>query len=72
MIGESKVNDAHQIVMVSLRVGERALRLAWRMKETLGAIGFASSREALEAVAALLPEDARVILMGDAFMARPP
>jgi hypothetical protein len=29
-----QVNDAHQMVTVSLRVGERALPLAWRMKKT--------------------------------------
>jgi hypothetical protein len=40
MIDQSKVNDAHQMVTVSLRVGERALPLAWRMKKTQGAIGF--------------------------------
>ena len=40
MIDQSKVNDEHQMIMVSLRVGERALPLAWRMKKTQGAIGF--------------------------------
>lgn len=67
MIDQSKVNDAHQMIMVSLRVGERALPLAWRMKKTQGAIGFDVQREALEAVDALLPEDARPLLMGDRF-----
>jgi len=67
MIDQSKVNDAHQMVMVSLRVGERALPLAWRTKKTQGAIGFADYRAALEAVAGLLPPGARVALMGDRF-----
>ena len=71
MIDQSKVNDAHQMIMVSLRVGERALPLAWRMKKTQGAIGFREQREALEAVAALLPEGARVTLMGDRFYGSP-
>lgn len=71
MIDQSKVNDAHQMVMVSLRVGERALPLAWRMKKTQGAIGFREQKEALEAVAALLPEGARVTLMGDRFYGSP-
>jgi hypothetical protein len=35
MIDQSKVNAAHQMLMVSLRVGERALPLAWRMRRTL-------------------------------------
>ena len=42
MIDQSKVNEAHQMLMVSLRVGERALPLAWRMKKTQGAIGFSA------------------------------
>lgn len=71
MIDQSKVNDAHQMIMVSLRVGERALPLAWRMKRTQGAIGFGEQKEALEAVAALLPETARVTLMGDRFYGSP-
>jgi hypothetical protein len=71
MIDQSKVNDAHQMVMVSLRLGERALPLAWRMKRTQGAIGFAEYRKALEAVCALLPEGARVMLMGDRFYGSP-
>jgi len=71
MIDQSKVNDAHQMVMVSLRLGERALPLAWQMKKTQGSIGFAEYRKALEAVCALLPEGARVMLMGDRFYGSP-
>ncbi len=71
MIDQSKVNDAHQMLMVSLRHGERALPLAWRMKRTQGAMGFVEQREVLEAVLALLPEGARVMLMGDRFYGSP-
>ena len=71
MIDQSKVNDAHQMLMVSLRVGERALPLAWRVKKTEGAIGFREQKEALEAVVALLPAGARVTLMGDRFYGSP-
>jgi hypothetical protein len=71
MIDQSKVNDAHQMVMISLRVGERALPLAWVCKKTQGAIGFGDYRRALEAVRALLPEGVRVMLMGDRFYGAP-
>lgn len=71
MIDQSKVNDAHQMLMVSLRVGERALPLAWHMKKTQGAIGFREQKDVLEAVAALLPKGARVTLMGDRFYGSP-
>jgi hypothetical protein len=82
IIDQSKVNDAHHMVMVSLRVGERALPapcprparalpLAWRVKKTQGAIGFREQRNALATVAALLPEGVRPTLMGDRFYGSP-
>src|SRR4051812_49102137 len=70
IIDQSKVNDAHHMVMVSLRVGERALPLAWCMKKTQGAIGFREQRDALTTVAAL-PEGVRPTLMGDRFYGSP-
>ncbi len=71
MIDQSKVNDAHQMLMVSLRVGKRALPLAWRMKKTQGAMGFSEQKRVLETVAKLLPEGAAVMLMGDRFYGSP-
>jgi hypothetical protein len=71
IIDQSKVNDAHHMVMVSLRVAERALPLAWRVKKTHGAIGFREQRDALATVAALLPEGVRPTLVGDRFYGSP-
>ena len=71
MIDQNKANDAHRMIMVSLRVGERALPLAWRMKKTQGAIGFRERKEALEAVVAPPPEGARATSMGDRFYGSP-
>src|SRR6185436_20494129 len=71
IIDQSQVNAAHQMVMVSLRVGGRALPLTWRVKETQGAIGFAEQREALQAVARLLPTGIRPVLIGDRFYGSP-
>src|SRR3954471_21849619 len=71
IIDQSQVNAAHQMVMVSLRVGGRALPLAWRVKKTQGAIGFAEQREALQAVARLVPAGVRPTLMGDRFYGSP-
>jgi hypothetical protein len=71
MIDQSKATDPHQMVMVSARLGNRALPLAWRVKETQGAIGFAGQREVLEAVLAMLPEGVTPVLMGDRFYGSP-
>jgi hypothetical protein len=71
MIDQTRATERHQVVMVAARVGARALPLAWRVKETGGAIGFAEQRQALEAVARLLPEGVRPVLMGDRFYGTP-
>src|SRR5919199_6668729 len=71
LIDQTKVSERHQVVMVAVRLGGRALPLAWRVKETQGAIGFAEQREALQAVARLLPAGVRPTLMGDRFYGSP-
>src|SRR5215207_1565228 len=47
LIDQTKVSERHQAVMVAVRLGGRALPLAWRVKETQGAIGFAESARRL-------------------------
>lgn len=59
MIDQTQATERHQVVMVAARVGGRALPLAWRVKQTRGAIGFAGQRPALDAVAGLLPAGVR-------------
>src|SRR3954453_16120107 len=71
LIDQTQVNERHQAVMVAVRLGGRALPLAWRGKETQGAIGFAEQREALQAVARLLPTGIRPVLIGDRFYGSP-
>src|SRR5512143_1161893 len=64
---QSKLNDRHQVLMLAVRHGERALPLLWRVVATEGAIGFPLQRELLEAAAPLLPEAAEICLMADRF-----
>ena len=71
MIDQTQATPLHQVVMVAVRVGGRALPLAWRVRQTQGPIGFGEQREALEAVLALLPEGTRPVLMGDRFYGSP-
>src|SRR4051812_46708613 len=59
IIDQSQINTEHQMVMVSLRVGGRALPLAWRVKKTNGAIGFSEERAALGRGGAPLPPGAQ-------------
>lgn len=67
IMDQSKLSDRHQVLMLALRHGERALPLAWRVEATEGPIGFAVQRELLEAVACWLPEGVPVCLMADRF-----
>ena len=68
---QSKVSARHQMLVLSVRVGERALPLAWRIRETRGSIGSVEQRELLTLVASWLPAGARIVLMGDRFYGSP-
>src|SRR4051812_38930358 len=55
IIDQSQINTEHQMVMVSLRVGGRALPLAWREKKTSGAVRLDEERAGLVRGGAPLP-----------------
>ncbi len=67
ILDQSKLSDRHQVLMLALRYGERALPLAWRIETTQGAIGFATQKALLETVAPWLPAGAKIRLLGDRF-----
>src|SRR5215203_7284058 len=58
ILDQSKVSDRHQVLMLALRCGERALPLAWRVEATDGPIGFETQKALLDAVVSWLPEQA--------------
>ena len=71
IMDQTKASDRHQILMLSLRFGERALPLAWRVEASEGAIGFGCQKALLTAVADWLPPDAEICLMADRFYGTP-
>src|SRR3954449_4610034 len=71
VIDQTRATERHRVVMVAARVGGRALPLAWRVEATAGTTGLAEQREALEAVARLVPAGARPVLVGDRFHGTP-
>jgi len=71
ILDQSKVSDRHQVLMLSVRWGERALPVAWRVEDTDGAIGFAVQKDLLDAVRGWLPAETRVILHADRFYGTP-
>ena len=71
ILDQTTASDRHQILMLSVRWGERALPLAWRVEETEGTIGFATQKELLAVVAGWLPADLGVVLLADRFYGTP-
>jgi hypothetical protein len=71
IMDQTKASDRHQILMLSLRFGERALPLAWRVEATEGAIGFACQKALLAAITPWLPPGADICLMADRFYGTP-
>lgn len=67
ILDQSKLNDRHQVLMLAVRHGERALPLLWRVEATEGAIGFAVQKALLDAAVPLVPQGATVCLMADRF-----
>lgn len=65
ILDQSKVSDRHQVLMLALRFGARALPLAWRVETTQGSIGFATQKALLAVVVPWLPPGSVVRLMGD-------
>jgi hypothetical protein len=70
-IDQSQISGRFQMLMISLRHGERAVPVAWCVKETEGGIGFVVQKALLEQVVRVLPPDVRVVLMGDRFYGTP-
>jgi hypothetical protein len=71
LLDQSRVSARHQALVLGVRVGERALPVAWRVRETQGSIGFSEQRELIASVAGWLPTGGKVVLMGDRFHGSP-
>lgn len=67
MMDQSKISDGFECLMVSLRVGERAIPVAWKVVATKGAIGFEIQNELLNEVALMIPEGIKILLAADRF-----
>jgi Transposase DDE domain len=67
MMDQSKISDGFECLMVSMRVGERAVPVAWKVKEVKGNIGFDEQHPLLEAVFAMMPEGINILLAADRF-----
>ena len=55
------------VLVIGIRIGDRALPLAWRVEFVAANIGFEGQREVLEQVLKWLPSDVKVMLSADRF-----
>jgi hypothetical protein len=67
MLDQSKIREGFECLMVSLRIGERAIPLAWCVIQTKGAIGFDVQEELLNKLETILPKDVSILLSADRF-----
>jgi hypothetical protein len=64
---QTDLGDRMAVLMVGLRLGDRALPLAWLAEAGPANIGFEGQRKLLEQILAWLPAGARVLLSADRF-----
>lgn len=67
MLDQSKLADGLECLMVSVRFGERALPVGWRVIETEGEIGFRIQKMLLESVFSFIPSGISILLSADRF-----
>jgi hypothetical protein len=67
MLDQSKLVEGFECLMLSIRVGERALPWLWQVVETGGSIGFDVQEALLNEALNHLPKSLDVVLMGDRF-----
>lgn len=66
-LDQTEISDRFAILMVSVRIGDRALPLVWRVAVGAANIGFAEQQPLLEQILAWLPHCASVLLSADRF-----
>lgn len=67
MMDQSHINEGHEVLMLSVRMRDRALPVAWRVQKTKGNIGFPIQKELLDSIQSWFPEGANVLLTADRF-----
>jgi len=67
MMDQSKISNGFECLMISARVGERAVPVLWKVIQTKGEIGFSVQKELIEALFAMIPEGISVLFTADRF-----
>ena len=67
MMDQSKISNGFECLMVSLRLGERAIPVAWKVKRTEGEIGYNEQEPLLKEAYGLIPKGIKIMLAADRF-----
>lgn len=67
MLDQSQIRGEMQVLMLSVRMGKRALPVLWCVRQTEGNIGWEAQETLLNQIAGWLPQGASVILSADRF-----
>lgn len=65
IMDQTHINKTFEMLMIGVRINNRALPLCWVIKETQGTIGFEEQVSALNIVQRWIPDSSKVVLMGD-------
>lgn len=64
---QTQINDKFQCIMISVRMGGRAVPLLWKVVQTKGPIGFDDQEPLIRALAEMIPSDVRILFAADRF-----
>jgi len=67
MLDQSQIRAGFESLMVSIRLGDRAIAMAWVVVETEGPIGFEIQKKLLDRAKEMVPEGIPIILSADRF-----
>jgi hypothetical protein len=67
MLDQSHIRRGLECLMVSIRVGDRALPMAWVVVETEGSVGFEIQKKLLDRTKKMVPEGVSILLSADRF-----
>jgi Transposase DDE domain len=67
MMDQSKISDGFECLMLSIRVGSRAIPFLWKVIKTNGEIGFETQKILLECAQKSIPEGIKILLSADRF-----
>ena len=71
IIDQTSINERHSILMVSVKCGQKALPVLWKVKKGLHGMRYEEQEALLSRVKQMISKDKKVMLLGDRFYGTP-